>query len=334
MKVRFILLTFALSFLLSCENNKKEAYQSSRDNIVDVKGKIEELHLGDDILLGKGARAYGIRNYLILKDYTSSGKMIHLYDKNSFAYIGSTGDIGQGPGEIISLGDVMVNEEGDKLLVGDLGHFCIYSYDIDSLISDKDYKPFVKYRLDKMAIPSYITYISDTLCYATFVIPIDSKSYHSTSGKWNMKTGEMHLMEYQHPDVKKREVNYVYSRKHNLFVEYHGRADLISIFDGDFNLKRNVYGPDWNDGDGKLLCFFPAVIYHDYIIAAYEGSLYREYKLPTKLHVFSIDGDYVKTLETGRKVHFMSADEDNERLILSFDDEMQFGFLDLKEFLD
>ena len=331
-KTHFILYAFSLLFLLSCAGGGNEIHQSKRDNVLDVKDRLSALNLDDKFMMGQATRAYVVNDYLVFKDYSSTDKMIHLFDKNTFKYIGSTGDLGQGPGEIISLGDVMISRDR-KLLVADLGHFCIYSYDIDSLRNDTDYLPVIRYRINKELVPTYITYLSDTLCYATFVVAKDDKTYSRTIGKWNMRSDEVILMEYEHPDVKDKQSNYVYSQEHDILVEYQGRADLISIFDGEFNLLHNVYGPDWNDGDSKLLCFFPAVICKDYIIAAYEGSPYQDYKLPTKLHVFRLNGEYVKTLETGKRIHFLSADEGNERLFLSFDDEMQFGYLDLKDLL-
>lgn len=332
--IRTISLVFTSLLLFSCGSDEVEKYQGNRDNVENVKEQVSIIDIGDNILMGQGTRLSVMDNYLEFSDYSSPGKMIHLFDKSSMLYVASIGDLGQGPGEIISLGEVILNDKKNKIYVSDLGHQCVYSYDIDSLIRDKDYKPYIKYRMKRDMIPTYYYYISDTLCYATFIHFIDSKTRKRVSGKWNMMTGDVRLMGYEQPDVINRQPNFTFSIKQNLFVEYHGRADLISIFDGDFKLLHNVYGPDWNDGDDKRLNFFPAVICNNYIIAAYEGSLYREMKLPTKLHVFKLNGDYIKTLETGRRIHFMSADEDNNRLFLSFDDEIQFGYLDLKGILD
>ena len=332
MDIRFILYTCLLFILFSCDDKQTDVYQTRRDNVVNVK--LEKLDFGDDILMGRGTRIYVLDDFLEFSDYSSSEKMIHLLDKSTLSYVASIGDLGQGPGEIISLGQVMQNERKDKLYVSDLGHLCIYSYDIDSLKKDEDYKPYVKYHMQRDMIPTYLTFVSDTLCFATYVQYIDNKTTRRVSGKWNMKTNEVKLMDYIQPDVKNYQTNYAYSKKHNLFVEAHGRADLISIFDSSFNLKHNVYGPDWDDGDDQKLNFFPTVICNGYIISAYSGSSYRDYMLPTKLLVFKMNGDYVKTLETGCKIHFMSADEDNERLFLSLDEEFQFAYLDLKGILN
>jgi hypothetical protein len=51
-------------------------------------------------------------------------------------------------------------------------------------------------------------------------------------------------------------------------------------------------------------------------------------------NVFDLDGNYIKTLDVGYRIWRMSVDEDNDRLFFTFDDEIQFGYLDLKGILD
>lgn len=327
------LCALVISLFASCATDDTEKYQEKGTRIEDVSKYVIAINTGNDIILGRSSRAYITGDYLVFSDYSSGDKKVHLYGKNSLKYIASIGNTGQGPGEIISLGNVFVNGDGNKLYVTDFGHMCIYGYDTDSLIADSDYMPITKYRIDKSLFPIDYVYVSDTLCYGTFIQSMENKTVKRTTGKWNMQTGEVKLMEYEHPDVNNKQTNIAYSRLHDTLVEGHGCADLISIFDGNLNLKYNVYGSDWDDGDGSKLNYYPLVAYKDYIIAAYSGSSYDDYILPTKLHVFKMNGDYVKTLETGLKIHFMSADEDNNRLFLSLDEEMQFGYLDLKGIL-
>ena len=49
---------------------------------------------------------------------------------------------------------------------------------------------------------------------------------------------------------------------------------------------------------------------------------------------YLLDGNYLKTLETGYKIARFCYDRDNNRILLSMDDDIQFGYLDMKEFLD
>ncbi|MFR8358247.1 MAG: 6-bladed beta-propeller [Parabacteroides sp.] len=49
-------------------------------------------------------------DYLLVSDYKSPDKLVYIFDKNNFKYITSTGDRGQGPGEISNMGRIATNE--------------------------------------------------------------------------------------------------------------------------------------------------------------------------------------------------------------------------------
>ena len=51
---------------------------------------------------------------------------------------------------------------------------------------------------------------------------------------------------------------------------------------------------------------------------------------PTCIMFFSLDGNYLKTLDIGYKFQDFCVDEENDRLIFAFSDEIQFGYLDLE----
>ena len=54
---------------------------------------------------------------------------------------------------------------------------------------------------------------------------------------------------------------------------------------------------------------------------------------PDKLLVFDTDGNYVKTMILNHPILGMCYDKQNNRLIFSFDDEFQFGYLNLHDLL-
>ena len=51
------------------------------------------------------------------------------------------------------------------------------------------------------------------------------------------------------------------------------------------------------------------------------------------LHVFNITGDYLKTLDIGRRINDLCYDEENKRIIMNLDDEYQFAYLDLEKYI-
>ena len=67
----------------SCsQDSETEKHQSKRDQVVDVRDKMKEFST-QDVLIGRISRTYLIDNYLIVTDYNSPDKLIHLFDKNT-----------------------------------------------------------------------------------------------------------------------------------------------------------------------------------------------------------------------------------------------------------
>ena len=89
-----------------CNNNSgTEKHQGKRNNIVNVCEKVKEIKISEDkVLIGSSVNLYLIDNYLIIQDYRSYDKLIHLFDKNQFTYLTSIGIRGQGPNEITNMG--------------------------------------------------------------------------------------------------------------------------------------------------------------------------------------------------------------------------------------
>ena len=84
----------------SCsQDSETEKHQSKRDQVVDVRDKMKEFST-QDVLIGRISRTYLIDNYLIVTDYNSPDKLIHLFDKNTFEHLASSTYQGQGPDEI------------------------------------------------------------------------------------------------------------------------------------------------------------------------------------------------------------------------------------------
>lgn len=67
--------------------------------------------------------------------------MIHVFDKNTFAYLASVGDRGQGPSEIANMGSIIPDEANNSFYVFDHGHQLLYDYPIDSILSNPAYQP-------------------------------------------------------------------------------------------------------------------------------------------------------------------------------------------------
>jgi hypothetical protein len=102
----------------------------------------------------------------------------------------------------------------------------------------------------------------------------------------------------------------------------------MTICDLEGNLKHYIYGRKWDDRTQNRFDFYRKVIfYKDKIVALYfdggdsfnrdkNGRIIDGYTFPTKFIVFDINGDYIKTIETGYKIVDYCYDQDHNRMIL------------------
>lgn len=309
-----------------------DKYQGKRKNIVDVNSKVKEVRV-DDVLIGSYARLFVMGDYLIIGDYKSSDYLIRIFDKHTFRYLTSVAHIGQGPEEITVMGHIGIDEKNGTFYVTDHGKMKIFAYELDSVLSHSNYQPKVKAEINMEQFPDRYYYMSDTLSLALTIVPSHS-SFEQYVTRWNMADGIFKQMPYEHPDIERKRICMAVSPELNEYVECYLYHDLMTICDLEGNLKFNAYGPAWNSKMSNKVRYYANVVFcRDKIIASYSGNdNFSDDATPTILLVFSKDGDYLKTLDVGRKIMDFCYDKDNNRLIMCLNDEYQFAYLDLNEF--
>lgn len=330
--MKLVLYFSVVLFCVACASkDKNEKWQSRRANVVDVKDDVKEIDT-EDVLIGAFAQPYICGNYLAVVDYRSVDKFVHVFDKHTFKHILSLGDIGQGPTEISSVGTVVWNEKEHDLYVTDHGQLRILRYNLDSLLNDPLYTPSVKLKFGNAPFPNDYYYINDTLCYGSFIETTSASTFNQTSGKWNMTTGKTKLIDYVHPADKKKRVAFAVSPQYNTLVECNRRYDLISLYNLEGKLQCNVYGPNWDESGDRKEHFKDATICDDKIFVSYIGDDWAHNDGARVIHVFNIAGDYLKTLDVGRRINRMCCDEENKRIIMNLDSEYQFAYLDIEKY--
>lgn len=319
---------------MSCHNHGIDKYQKDRKITTNVKSSITEIPL-DSILIGQYAHVYILGEYLLISDARSFDKSIHVFNKNNFQYLASTAHRGEGPNEITVLGHIGTDNIHKKFYVTDHGKLKIYSFDVDSVIKYPEYIPSVKMRIKPENFPSEYTYINDTLCIGRTIVPNGTNDYTPYVSRWNMLTNEI-IPISPASEMKHKRITFAASPQYGLALELYTFYDRIAVFDFEGNLKYNIYGPQWTNSDSKRIHYYSDAVFckNNKFIASYSGGSNRtdEY-YPTKLIVFNTDGDYVRTLDVGYKISHFCYDEENNRLIFNFNDDIQFGYLDLNNLL-
>lgn len=334
---QFLYLGLVISMLWSCSRSSDtERFQSKRNNVIVVKDKVKEIEM-EEVEISSISSLFLMDDYLIIGDYKSYDKQIYFFDRNDFRFITSTADLGQGPHEITVMGHIGTDTLNRNIYVSDHGKRCIFSYNIDSVFANPLYTPEVKMKMSELQFPSRYEYINDTLCIGLIIEPISVSDFEQFVAQWNMNTGAITPMKYSHPDVEKKRINFAVSMEHGIYVECYAKQNLLTICTLDGELVTNVYGKNWNKKPYETEHFRKAVFCGDKIVIAYNGGLpvikdklgALKSNLPTKLMVFELNGDYLQTLEVGYDISDFCYDKTKNRLIMCFNDEIQFGYLEL-----
>jgi hypothetical protein len=320
------------SLMVGCGlSNEKEIYQSNRNEVVKVKSAIKEI-VKDEVLIGSLVRMEMLNDYLLIKDAKSYDTLIHIFDKKTFKHIRGVGLHGPGPDEITNMGRIVPDDKNRIFHVSDLGKNKIFAYEMDSVVTNPNYKPTLLCTINDSQFPDDYVYISDTLAIARVIKILPNEPFQQTLAYWNMKTGSMTPMSYSHPEIERKRVRFNASQEKDVIVEAYSHHDLITVCDFEGNLKCNIYGPRWDNSTSNKMNYFETVhFYKDMIAIAYSGkdNFSKDY-LPTCIMFFDLKGNYLKTLDVEYKFQDFCVDEDNDRLIFAFSDEIQFGYLDLK----
>lgn len=338
----FTILLFIAYFWGCSSATKTEKVQNKRDKIINIREKVKEIPM-EEIILSNWTTPYIMNDFLLISDHKSRDKLIHIFNKNNFQHITSIANRGQGPGEIANLGRIGINEPECIFYLSDHGKQRIFSYKMDSVLVNPQYLPEVKMIMKELEFPDRYFYINDTLCVGLIIVPGGRFNHKQSLSKWNMNTGEIKTMKYTHPEIENKRVYFAVSVEKNLYVECYEHHDLMTICSLDGDLKYNIYGKKWDNKTSNKYVYYNDVVFcKDKIVALYspgddnypkDKNGYSLTHYPTKFLVFDLKGNYIKTLETGYNIIRICYDKDNNRLIMTLDDEIQFAYLDLNELI-
>jgi hypothetical protein len=334
--MRRIPLMLLAILICGCNHQTKtEKYQNDRSNVINVREHVKEIQI-NDVLIGNSRLLCLLNDYLIIVDLKGYKKIIHIFNKDTYHYLGSTATLGQGPGEITNLVDISADPYHGKLYVTDDGKRKIFSYDIDSVLQHPNYMPSVKMNLNKKRIPLMYEYFSDTLSVGIIGEVTSPRTFNSITARWNMSTGEIEPMKYTHPKIERKRINIASSQKYNIYVEGYNYHDLLTICSLDGHLKYNIYGSKWDSKTSNRKAYYRSILFcKDKILVLYANGKdnHGPDRLPTSILVFDLEGNYIKTIDVGYKLIRACYDEENNRIIFSLADEMQFAYLPLDEIL-
>lgn len=334
-----LLFVIILLFIIcnNCNKNDAEKIQKQRSNVINLSNNIVDIEIEE--LFGK-SMLYILDDLLIINEISPKGeKGIHLYDKNTFRYITSTGFIGRGPGEIIVPGRIGLDKRNRILWAPDHGSRVLYKFPIDSILMNPMFKPTVKKDFKEELFIDRFGFLNDSIMLGKGVKITSASTFEMAMAKQNININVIEQFGYEHPEMTGQKSNSFFSMsvENNFYVNCYSRSDLITICDLNGNLKYNIYGPEWVNNDDKKAYFADVDICSKFIIASYiginrlnvQGNISRG-NSPTKFMIFDFEGNYISTIETGNEFTKFCIDEENKRIIMNFiDKEEALGYIDL-----
>ena len=116
--INTILCLLVLGLVSSCKQHDSghRKYYDVRDNVIEVKQNIHNIPI-NDVDISNFGTPYILNQYLLISDYKSFEKLIYIFDKNSFKFITSVGDNGQGPGEYSMVKCAQIDEKHNRIYI-------------------------------------------------------------------------------------------------------------------------------------------------------------------------------------------------------------------------
>lgn len=307
------------------------------DNEIKVGSLVEEFTTGE-AMIGSNALLELNDSLLLINDAEAYDELVSVFRLPDGQYEGSFVEYGPGPYEVGSAGGINLFADAQtgklKTLVFDYAQNSVLSYDMDSIFKD-GYQPTRLKSYASGIVPSDFIYVNDTLGFARkVVLSPTGNGFTQSLGKYNLTTGELSDFAPEYA-IENNNSLFAVSKKDGLIAEVATNVDVINIYDFDGKLLHQIRGPEYKDKAERLTAYFSSVVFaDDLILAVYSGGKWNTDFLGKEIVVIDKEGNYKATLDLERKVRDMKYHEPTGRLYMSFyDDDMQFGWLDLHSVL-
>lgn len=333
--------TTTLIFLLSaCGGEKKNLpitlMYDKWDNAVSITDKIESAYNEaiDSAIISGGTLLLANQDKLFIEDYNSTEKILHVINIPKSQYLGSFGNFGEGPSEIIRPGSIF-SLGSERLAVFDYGHWCVKTFDVDSALTYSDYIPQTLVSLSDnegtLGFPDRFVLVHEDWGIGRLIMPGDRGGYSQALCSFNIKTGSINPFGEQN-NAKGFRSSVAASYKDSVIVEVSSTQDIIRIYDLRGKVTRTIHGPLYDTKPSRELAFYSkAVIGDGQIYAVYSGEDKFHNFCGKKIIILSLTGEYIGSYQLDNQITDIAYSREYNRLYMSFDGDRQFGYLQIGE---
>lgn len=332
---KIIGLLLIVLFFYSCKDESLRRFKLGDGELVDVSTEIIDLEMEqivampDLVILG---------DYLIISDVRAIDKGIHIFDKHKLEFLGSTGVLGEGPGQITRYGEIAVTPNGREFWMPDFAKLKIFKFDIDSVLMDDSYLPSISKPFEMEFFLTRIKLVDENLALGTGLQPLSINTFRVSLGRWDLNSGKIEKFGEEHSKLIGERTNafFDYSYGQKIMALAHINHDILTVYDSTGTIKYHILGEKEFDNHKRRYNFFGQVrIGSKFIFSSYLGSEgfrmdenQRPKSVPkSKILAFDLEGNLSKIFETGHELGFFVVDDHNKRVICYFADrEVPIGY--------
>lgn len=321
-------------FSVSCTNHRNSDRRDG-EVIEDISGKIKSFD-SEKFDFHSWASLNCSGGKIFVTDGQSTDSLIGVFNASDLAFEGLIAKLGPAPEEISRSGAVQYDPATGCLSIFDYGQMAIKTFNVDSALTHKPYSPRITGRIPAGNIPDRYVRINDSIGIARLIKVPDKSSrrggYDQSLCRYNIHSGEAEEFGLTGRQEGLKTLFAVNLPK-NRIVECATNNDLISIYDIEGEKIRDIQGPRYDsESVVKGVRFFTHITTSgDNIFALYSGSDDRDTNVYGRyIHVYDLDGNYKKTLDTGTLIGHIGYDENSNRLIMICEDsDIQLACIDL-----
>lgn len=332
MKKTLLITSLLIAFLLFIKFTKSEKEKPSTNSFSDFPRQVELKGKKSGLKLDFKIAYLDVYDSLLLITESKTVNTIHLYNKNNFAHLLSTGKIGRGPGEIKSPGFYVFDKEKGILWTPDLGDDEIMKWEIERLVKKrKSYQPAVTYNPPSCLWP---TPCFSQLNDSTFLYRVqDNPNYYLYAANKKGKVIDSLNIKNKteiYPDVSKKDLtaerlftHIVHPSEERIIIAYR-HADIIVGIDYKGNILFQAQGPDMiresPSKNNKKVTYSSIKYTENKIFGLYNGGHIRKGpkdkpKYSENIFVFDWQGQPIANLRLEHPTQSFALDKENERII-------------------
>lgn len=306
-----------------------EYHERQRDNVTDGTSLMESL---DDKLPPIHSFAVPVMagDTLVIQDFKSTDLVYTAYDIYKDKTIGRFGRFGNGPGEVANPLFLFYDKYSSTLYVGNSSRGKLVGFHLPEAVADTAYQAIDKLTMDFFKGILYPHVMDENTVLCTTYNNLSERV--SRISRLDLNTGEITVIDSIASGMKPRG-GIAVSEKDKMIYSADKQCDMIRILSLDGELRRIVYGPEYDDTpDDNDYFFSESEICGDKVASIYTGK--KSKKERDKIILTDLEGRYLKTLLFDETIWGMAYHDKTGRLYLTTKGEPQIGYIELDKISD